>query len=57
VEVNEMFTDLSKFIKDQQVEVDKIFANTEESHARTAEAFNQIVQADRLQQEANCMIS
>eukprot|EP00604_Paraphysomonas_vestita_P002809 CAMPEP_0174818838 /NCGR_PEP_ID=MMETSP1107-20130205/1739_1 /TAXON_ID=36770 /ORGANISM="Paraphysomonas vestita, Strain GFlagA" /LENGTH=301 /DNA_ID=CAMNT_0016031295 /DNA_START=507 /DNA_END=1412 /DNA_ORIENTATION=- len=56
-EVNEMFTDLSKFIKNQQGDVDKILLNTEESHARTAEAFSQIVEANRLQQEANCIIS
>lgn len=52
-----MFTDLSKFIKNQQGDVDKILLNTEESHARTAEAFSQIVEANRLQQEANCIIS
>jgi hypothetical protein len=36
--------------------VDTIFNNCEESHAKTAEAFSQIVEADRLQQEA-CVIS
>eukprot|EP00602_Paraphysomonas_sp_CaronLab_P000835 CAMPEP_0185029148 /NCGR_PEP_ID=MMETSP1103-20130426/15277_1 /TAXON_ID=36769 /ORGANISM="Paraphysomonas bandaiensis, Strain Caron Lab Isolate" /LENGTH=416 /DNA_ID=CAMNT_0027563787 /DNA_START=185 /DNA_END=1435 /DNA_ORIENTATION=- len=57
VEVNEMFNDLSKIIKDQQVDVDTIFANCDESHAKTAEAFSQIVEADRLQQESACIIS
>lgn len=56
-EVNEMFTDLSRFIKNQQGDVEKILLNTEESHSRTAEAFSQIVEANRLQQEANCIIS
>ena len=51
-----MFTDLSKFIKNQQGDVEKILRNTEESHARTAEAFGQILEADRLQQETNCII-
>lgn len=52
-----MFTDLSRFIKNQQGDVEVILSNTEESRARTAEAFNQIIEANRLQQEANCIIS
>lgn len=56
VEINDMFTDLSKLIKDQEVEVTTICDNADESNARTEEAFNQILEANRLQQET-CIIS
>mmetsp|Transcript_30045 Transcript_30045/g.55798 ORF Transcript_30045/g.55798 Transcript_30045/m.55798 type:complete len:317 (+) Transcript_30045:261-1211(+) len=56
VEINDMFTDLSKLIKEQEVEVSTICDNAEESNARTEEAFNQILEANRLQKES-CVIS
>jgi len=56
VEVNEMFRDLSKFVKGQQFEIDAIFQNSEEAAAKTKEAFEQVVKASQLQKEGNCII-
>ena len=56
VEVNEMFRDLSKFVKGQQFEIDAIFQNSEEAAAKTKEAFEQVVKASKLQKEGNCVI-
>jgi hypothetical protein len=56
VEINDMFTDLSKLIREQEGEVQVICSNADESNARTEEAFNQILEANRLQQET-CVIS
>ncbi len=57
VEVNEMFADLSKFVKGQQGEIDAIFQNADEAAAKTKEAFEQVVQASQLQKDGNCAIS
>ena len=52
-----MFLDLSRLVKEQQIEIDKIFDNVEESHVKTQDAFKNIVQADKLQRTGNCIIS
>ena len=57
VQVQEMFLDLSKLVKEQQVEIDLIFENTEQSHAKTKEAFQHIVKADEYQRNGNCLLS
>jgi len=56
VEVNEMFRDLSKFVKGQQFEIDAIFQNSEEAAAKTKEAFEQVLKASKLQKEGSCII-
>lgn len=55
VEINDMFTDFSHLVKQQEGEVMTIVKNAEESNAKTEEAYNQILQAERLQRE-NCVI-
>ena len=57
VEINEMFVDLSKIVKHQQTEIDRIFENIDDSNARAKEAFENIVNANRLQKTGNCIIS
>jgi hypothetical protein len=57
LEVNEMFEDLARIVKNQEVEIDAIYDQAESSHAHTAEAFKHIVSANRLQNEQNCIIS
>ena len=57
VQVNEMFVDLSRIVKEQQFEIDTIFQNVDESHVKTKEAFAHIVKADKLQRDGNCMVS
>lgn len=57
VEVNEMFVDLSRIVKEQEIEIDTIFQNVDESHVKTKEAFAHIVNAERLQRDGNCAIS
>jgi hypothetical protein len=42
------------FIK---VEIDEIFDNTEQSNMRTREAFEHLIQANKLQRDGNCIIS
>lgn len=56
VEINEMFVDLSKIVKHQQTEIDRIFENVDDSNARAKEAFENIVNANRLQKTGNCNI-
>lgn len=56
VEVNEMFKDLANIVKGQQFEIDAIFQNAEEAAAKTKDAFEQVVQASRLQEKQNCII-
>ena len=56
IEVNEMFTDLSHFVKGQQFEIDAIFQNADEAAAKTKEAFEQVVQANQLQKDGNCVM-
>ena len=57
VEINEMFVDLSKIVKHQQAEIDRIFDNVDDSNARAKEAFDNIVNANRLQKTGNCILS
>eukprot|EP00599_Poterioochromonas_sp_BG-1_P002145 CAMPEP_0173142964 /NCGR_PEP_ID=MMETSP1105-20130129/6397_1 /TAXON_ID=2985 /ORGANISM="Ochromonas sp., Strain BG-1" /LENGTH=494 /DNA_ID=CAMNT_0014056447 /DNA_START=285 /DNA_END=1769 /DNA_ORIENTATION=- len=57
VEVNNLFVDLSKLVKEQQVEIDTIYGNVDESHQKTKEAFNHIIEANRLHQQGGCVIS
>lgn len=57
VEVQEMFRDLSNLVKEQQIEIDKIYDNVDTSHQKTKEAFQNIVAADQLQRSGNCIIS
>lgn len=56
VRVKELFTDLSILIKEQEVEIERMAENIDESHARTATAFGQIMEANELQKES-CAIS
>ena len=57
MEVNEMFADLSRIVKEQQILIDTIDDNVDESHVRTQEAYENVVQASVLQKEGNCIIS
>ena len=57
MQVQDMFLDLSRMVKEQQVEINQIYDNVEESHVRTQEAFQNIVQADKMQRAGNCVIS
>mmetsp|Transcript_35632 Transcript_35632/g.70859 ORF Transcript_35632/g.70859 Transcript_35632/m.70859 type:complete len:432 (-) Transcript_35632:51-1346(-) len=57
VQVNEMFQDLARLVKEQEVEIEQIFKNADESHAKTKNALEHIVEADRLQKAGNCVIS
>lgn len=57
LEVQEMFADLSRIVKEQQIEIDTIFENCEESHAKTKEAHKNVLEANRLQREGFCSIS
>jgi hypothetical protein len=57
LEVNEMFEDLAHIVKTQQVEIDAIYDQAENTNAHTAEAFKHIVNADKLQNQQNCVIS
>lgn len=57
MQVNEMFADLSRIVKEQQVEIDTIFKNVEQGHAKTKDAFQHIVQANKLQASGPCTIS
>jgi hypothetical protein len=56
-EINEMFTDLSRMVKEQESEIGEIYGNTEESHLKTREAFSNVIEANRLHQAGNCIIS
>ena len=57
IEVNDMFVDLSRIVKEQQFEINSIFQNAEESAAKTQEAYQQVVQANAYHQNGNCIIS
>mmetsp|Transcript_57068 Transcript_57068/g.100193 ORF Transcript_57068/g.100193 Transcript_57068/m.100193 type:complete len:463 (-) Transcript_57068:126-1514(-) len=57
VQVNEMFTDLARLVKEQEVEIEHIFDNADESREKTKAALDHIVEADRLQKNGNCTIS
>jgi len=56
IEVQEMFADLSRIVKEQQIEIDTIFENCEESNAKTKEAHKNVLEANRLQKEGFCAI-
>ena len=45
-----------KIVKHQQTEIDRIFENVDDSNARAKEAFENIVNANRLQKTGNCNI-
>ncbi|KAJ1430940.1 hypothetical protein B484DRAFT_430424 [Ochromonadaceae sp. CCMP2298] len=57
VQVNEMFADLARLVKEQEVEVHSIFSNVDDTHTRTKLALAHIIEADRLQKSGNCTIS
>eukprot|EP01038_Epipyxis_sp_PR26KG_P004724 gene4724-6629_t len=57
VEINEMFIDLSKIVKEQEAGIDDICANTETANIRVTEAYSQILEANRLQKTNSCIIS
>lgn len=57
VEVNNLFNDLSKLVKEQEVEINTIYGNVDESHRKTKEAFAHIVEANSLHQTGNCIIA
>ena len=52
-----MFTDLSRMVKEQEVEIGQIYGNIDESHAKTREAFANVIEANKLHQAGNCIIS
>jgi len=52
-----MFADLSRIVKEQQILIDTIDDNVDESHVKTQEAYENVVQASILQKEGNCSIS
>jgi hypothetical protein len=56
VEVNDMFIDLSRIVKEQQFEIDNIFNNAEESAAKTQEAYQQVLQANQYQKDGGCLV-
>jgi t-SNARE complex subunit (syntaxin) len=51
-----MFSDLSKLVKEQEIEVRHIYDNIEESHTKTHEAFAHIVEASKLQRDGQCIV-
>lgn len=53
-----MFKDLSEMVKDNDVEIEDICKNINDSHDMTEKGFNDIVDANRLQIEGGaCVIS
>jgi hypothetical protein len=57
VELNEVFVEISKLVKEQETGMNTILGNTDESHVRTKEAYDHIVEANRLHASGNCSIS
>ena len=45
------------FLFVMQVEIEAIFQNADESHEKTKNALEHLVEADRLQKTGNCTIS
>lgn len=52
-----MFKDLSEIVKQQQVEIDKIFENADVANAKTKDAVKHIMRAEELQRTGNCVVS
>jgi t-SNARE complex subunit (syntaxin) len=57
VQVNEMFADLARLVKEQEEEVHSIFNNVDDTHTRTKLAVAHIIEADRLQKTGSCIVS
>ena len=57
VEVNEMFADLALMVREQQLDIDAIFNNTEDGFSKTKEAFRDILSAEKHQAAGNCVVS
>ena len=49
--------DKENLLNCEQSEIGQIYGNIEESHAKTKEAFANVIEANRLQQSGNCIIS
>lgn len=56
LEVNEMFIDLSRIVQEQQVLIDTIDDNVDESYTQTKIAYDNIVEANIIQKTSNCII-
>lgn len=56
VRVKELFSDLSALIKEQELEIQDIYRNVDETHAKTEVALGQIVEASQMQKEG-CIVS
>jgi phosphoribosyl-ATP pyrophosphohydrolase len=56
VRVKELFSDLSVLIKEQEMEIQDIYKNVDETHAKTEVALGQIIEASQLQKEG-CVVS
>lgn len=56
VELNEMFKDLSRLVKEQEEEIGTICENIDTANAQTKVAFQQIVEANSLHQNGACII-
>ncbi len=54
--MKELFSDLSMLIKEQESEIQDIYKNVDESHAKTEFALGQIVEASEMQKEG-CVVS
>eukprot|EP01039_Chlorochromonas_danica_P006962 gene6962-7702_t len=57
VELNEVFVEISKLVKEQETDMNQILGNTDDSHTRTKEAYAHILEANRLHAQGNCVIS
>lgn len=51
-----MFKDLSKLVKEQEEEIGTICENIDTANAQTKLAFQQIVEANSLQQHGSCVM-
>lgn len=54
--VHEMFKDLSQLVEQQEEYINTIYQNVEESHTKTKEGYQHIIQADKLQREGHCIV-
>eukprot|EP01035_Chromulina_nebulosa_P017700 gene17700-23290_t len=57
LQVQEMFIDLSKLVKEQEINIEKIYDNVEESHTKTKEAMKSILSAEEMHRNGSCVIS
>ena len=54
--VRDLFKDLALLVEEQQVEVDRIYNNVDQAHAKTVAGMKQILEAEQLQRDG-CVVS